>query len=684
MKRSGLGLFIAASVLLAPSAAHAFCGFYVSGAEGKLFNDATQVVLMREGTRTVLSMQNDYKGPVRDFAMVVPVPVVLQKENVKTLSRALFEKVDQLSAPRLVEYWEQDPCPKDMPKADLAGMAGAGAMGKGTGLGGLGGGTASTVKIEAEFAVGEYEIVILSAQDSGGLDTWLRTNGYKIPENAEPALKPYVAADSKFFIAKVNASKVTFDKDGRAQLSPLRFHYDTETFQLPVKLGMLNSAGTQDLIVQVLAPNDQRYAVANYPEAVIPTNLDVANSAREGFASFYATLFDKTLEANPNAVVTEYAWGAQSCDPCPGAVQGLTMSDLAALGADVLPSARMGQPGERPFGLGPRGEAKLNPADVTGKITNADRVIAGMRGRMRACYNSGLQQDPSMEGSIKLKAKIDEKGEVTSAEITSNTGLSTAVGTCVTNVVRRAQFEGGPGTVALKVELSSADKPKTPAPAASGAPPKEVLVGIGSGFLLTRLHARYTSGALANDLVFKVADPLMGGREQRRNDGQLERGAFSGGKAMGYRNEFQARYAIRHAWPGPITCENPRRDVWGGPWPDAGAHQGPAAATKLAYAPRGKQLGSFLPKGLPDFRAEVRSVLASDAGATSQGPDASTADAALDADGGTVRAEKGRCGCEVPGANAGASPPLAAVLGLALAGLARAFNKRSRARARRD
>lgn len=42
------------------TAANAFCGFYVSGADQTLFNNATQVVLMREGTRTVLSMQNDY------------------------------------------------------------------------------------------------------------------------------------------------------------------------------------------------------------------------------------------------------------------------------------------------------------------------------------------------------------------------------------------------------------------------------------------------------------------------------------------------------------------------------------------------------------------------------------------------------------------------------------------------
>src|ERR1700689_2322869 len=85
---------------VAPRPASAFCGFYVGGAGAKLFNNATMVVLMREGTRTVLSMQNNYQGPPERFAMVVPVPVVLQKENVRTLTPDIFSRVDKLAAPR--------------------------------------------------------------------------------------------------------------------------------------------------------------------------------------------------------------------------------------------------------------------------------------------------------------------------------------------------------------------------------------------------------------------------------------------------------------------------------------------------------------------------------------------------------------------------------------------------------
>src|SRR4051812_34713385 len=109
----------AAAVTLSSIAAHAFCGFYVSGSGQKLFNDATQVVLMRAGTRTVLSMQNDYRGPIEDFAMVVPVPVVLKQTDVSVLPKAVFDRIDSLGSPRLVEYWEQDPCPAPAPPPDV-------------------------------------------------------------------------------------------------------------------------------------------------------------------------------------------------------------------------------------------------------------------------------------------------------------------------------------------------------------------------------------------------------------------------------------------------------------------------------------------------------------------------------------------------------------------------------------
>jgi MYXO-CTERM domain-containing protein len=444
-----------ALVALAPAPAHAFCGFYIDGGGKKLTNEATMVVLMRQGTRTVLSMRNTYKGPVEDFAMVVPVPVVLAETDVKTLTPDVFDRVDVMGSPRLVEYWEQDPCgggygrgrgdDRKKSKAPMAAKADRDEAAEDLG-----------VTIEAEFTVAEYEIVILSAKDSTGLDTWLRQEDYKIPAKAEAALRPYVEAGMKFFVAKVDPTKVKFENK-RALLSPLRFHYDSETFDLPIRLGLINSAGKQDLIVNILAPG-QRYEVANYKNVTIPTNIEVKDEVRNKFPEFYAALFDRTLEKNPGAVVTEYAWDAGTCDPCPGPVLG--WNDFNILGADVL--------------------------DGSG---GDDQVKGKGRGR---------------------------RG--------------------------------------------------------------------GGGFVLTRLHARYGAKDMKDDLVFKEADPIVGGREHVVSNGKLEEGSQTSSI-----NNFQGRYIIRHLWTGKIACKNPQRGIWGGPTnQNQIAHGKPKPAQNLAFAPRGK------------------------------------------------------------------------------------------------
>src|SRR3954451_14987032 len=158
MRRTGV-LALVLPGLLCANSAQAFCGFFVSGANAELTNNASQVVLMRKGNRTVMTMSNNYQGPPENFAMVVPVPVVLHKEDVKTLPADVFDRVDSLSAPRLVEYWEQDPCaPQAEGTIGLGSGYGAGELGKmekkhkASELG---------VTVEARFVAGEYQIVIL-------------------------------------------------------------------------------------------------------------------------------------------------------------------------------------------------------------------------------------------------------------------------------------------------------------------------------------------------------------------------------------------------------------------------------------------------------------------------------------------------------------------------------------------
>ena len=214
-----------------------------------------------------------------------------------------------------MEYWEQDPCPQRVEEEntdDKEGGTGARARAE---EGSMGAPKRPPVRIEAQYSVDEYDIVILSADDSTALEAWLGDNGYKLPKGIEPFLRPYVMAGSKFFVAKVDVKRVRF-LWGRAVLSPLRFYYDSESFALPIRLGLANADGPQDLVVYILAP-DSRYETANYDNVFMPSNLEVKNEVRDEFASFYASLFDRTVAGKPRAVVTEYAWDAEAAIRAP-------------------------------------------------------------------------------------------------------------------------------------------------------------------------------------------------------------------------------------------------------------------------------------------------------------------------------------------------------------------------------
>src|SRR3954463_6544560 len=107
IKAALCGLALAACL---PLPAQAFCGFYAGKADASLFNEASQVIVVRDGPRTVLSMLNDYNGPLDEFALIVPTPTALRPGQVRIAEKATFERLDAYSSPRLAEYHDSDPC----------------------------------------------------------------------------------------------------------------------------------------------------------------------------------------------------------------------------------------------------------------------------------------------------------------------------------------------------------------------------------------------------------------------------------------------------------------------------------------------------------------------------------------------------------------------------------------------
>lgn len=319
--------------------ANAFCGFYVARADAKLFNHQSQVILVRDGNRTILTLSNDFQGDVKDFAMVVPVPVVLKEEDIRVSDRMMFDRFDAYSGPRIVEYYDQNPCYNysrydGMPSStmmreksisDVVEQENAAQK--------LG------VSIEARYTIGEYDILILSARESSGLKIWLTDNGYKIPASAEEVLDPYIKNNLKFFVVKVNLDEM--QARGFEYLNPIQISFESDRFMLPIRLGMANAENEQDLIVYALTRKG-RVESANYRTAKIPTDREIPLFVQNDFGRFYKDLFTKSYKReNRNAVFLEYAWDVSprnfvKCDPC--VTEPPTVADMKEAGVNWIDS----------------------------------------------------------------------------------------------------------------------------------------------------------------------------------------------------------------------------------------------------------------------------------------------------------------------------------------------------------
>ena len=136
----------------------------------------------------------------------------------------------------------------------------------------------------------------------------------------------------------------------------------------------------------------------------------------------------------------------------PGAVGG----DLTQIGSTGRGTGTEGT-GTAVKVAGPKGNANVAaPSVAGGNITNASRVVAGMRAGFRNCYNRGLQENPDSQGSIRLSITVGANGEVLNVSATPSGNLPASVIACVQGRARAASFdppEGGSAVVVVPVTL---------------------------------------------------------------------------------------------------------------------------------------------------------------------------------------------------------------------------------------
>jgi len=393
---------LALGVLTTATSAQAFCGFYVAKAGTDLFNESSKVALVRDDDRTVITMANDYQGELTEFAMVIPVPTAITREQVHISNPALLKHLDAYTAPRLVEYFDNDPCRPQFDEivvtARSRGSAAPAPVLQKSRAKALG------VTIEDEFTVGEYDIQLLSAEQSDGLMTYLDENGYQVPDGAGRILGSYIKQDMKFFVAKVNLDEQS--KTGNEFLRPIAVAYESPKFMLPIRLGTLNARGDQDLFVYALTREGQ-VETTNYRTQKIPSGQELPVYIKEEFPDFYKSMYKTAAKRDGgHGVFMEYAWDMGWCDPC--AADPLSREELQELGVFWLDQGQNKQktqfrrpsPAQNVFvtRLHVRYDAKSFPEDLKFKTTGNKQNFQG-RYVLRHAF----------EGEMKCEAAKDYK-----------------------------------------------------------------------------------------------------------------------------------------------------------------------------------------------------------------------------------------------------------------------------------
>jgi hypothetical protein len=374
--------------------ARAFPGVCVGRGGASCLVHTTHVVVLRDRGTTVVTVMADYEGPITPFLFVLPVPSDVTAERVQTVKRGIVGRLEQISAPRLLTFYEQDPCRPG--PAEQAWEERILAHGRGFLTPGWVPPLSSADREPEEPKVSkdpvlkgvesEFRYQVLSVPGPSELARALRERGYPLSQAGLDALGPSLRAGRGLLLAEVMPDRAELLGDRRLQLGGVRYWSRQPLTTLPVRLGLLNARGRQDLFVYVL-DREHRYQARDYENRIPPSNLEIDPERMPGVGPLYDALFERIRARSPRAFVTEFAWSTAGCgEPCPD--EPLQPRELLSLGGDVVASE--GTEEEKPSyvlsRLHSRYDAASLPHDV--ELAPAERALrAGV----------GIPKGPSAE-----------------------------------------------------------------------------------------------------------------------------------------------------------------------------------------------------------------------------------------------------------------------------------------------
>ncbi len=232
-ERWGVVTLSLGTILLVIAVPHAASdGGFFWPSEFGVYQNAERVIFTVNGDGTItIVLGISYEGEAEEFSWVFPVPSLPELDVAETKSLEILEAA---TTPRM-EY-----PPYYCEHLRMAG-------------GGGGGGP----DIMSVGAVGPYDYIVLGGEDDpGALVTWLRENGYGVPEEIESVITAYVEEGMYFLAMRLRQDSSSQD------IRPIVITYQADQVIFPIRLTA--AAAVEDMPINIWIFADKQYAPNNY------------------------------------------------------------------------------------------------------------------------------------------------------------------------------------------------------------------------------------------------------------------------------------------------------------------------------------------------------------------------------------------------------------------------------------
>jgi hypothetical protein len=262
-----------------------------AGAQGGVSSPHQRgVIIEGEDGHEILLLQTTYRGPAADFAWIIPVPGRPGPTDVFMVGEKVIPYILEETAPHVSSYLGVE---RPLSLGVFAGRAGE----KG------GGGGSGVVSVHARMEVGDYDAVVLSATEAGGLVEWLADNGYRLPDGGEWIIHRYVDKQWYFVALKV-LPKVVAERPVMSDVRPVGIRFPTDRLVYPLYISRLSSPEKTALLLVALAEDALRCDQLGWAPLPVDRRLPLGSA--------YAVIRRRAVERTPSSAVLEKEVGSIS------------------------------------------------------------------------------------------------------------------------------------------------------------------------------------------------------------------------------------------------------------------------------------------------------------------------------------------------------------------------------------